>query len=181
MQNNQLHNFIPVEQITNQIYFIRGQYVLLDQDLADLYDLETKHPIQAVKRNKERLSDDFMFQSSTTDFENLRSQIVTSKRGGRRYLPYVFTEQGVAMLSSVLNSYRAIHVNIAIMRTFVQLRKLTYNYADLKHKIESIERKYDIQFRLYIRNQEKHHKGLSFNEEYRNLKQNLIPYRMGDI
>ena len=143
MQKNQLHNFTPAERITNKIYFIREQHVLLDQDLADLYDVETKHLIQAVKRNKARFPVDFMFQLSNNEFENLRSQIVTSNRGGRRYLPYAFTEQGVAMLSSILKSDRAVHVNIAIMRTFVQLRRLSYNYADLLNKIEAIERKYD--------------------------------------
>lgn len=148
MQKNQLHNITPEERITNKIYFIREQHVLLDQDLADLYNVETKHLIQAVKRNKSRFPVDFMFQLSNNEFENLRSQIVTSNRGGRRYLPYAFTEQGVAMLSSILKSDRAVHVNIAIMRTFVQLRKLTYNYAELRHKIESIERKYDKQFRI---------------------------------
>jgi len=87
MQKNQLHNFTPIERITNKIYFIREQPVLLDQDLADLYDVETKHLIQAVKRNKARFPVDFMFQLSNNEFENLRSQFVTSNRGGRRYLP----------------------------------------------------------------------------------------------
>jgi hypothetical protein len=148
MQKNQLYNFIPVERITQRIYFIRDQKVLLDKDLADLYDVETKQLVQAVKRNRIRFPDDFMFQLSENEFESLRSQIVTSNRGGRRYLPYAFTEQGVAMLSTVLKSDRAIHVNIAIMRTFVQLRKLTFNDAELRNKIESVERKYDKQFRI---------------------------------
>ena len=97
---NQLQNFKSVERITNKIYLIRDQRVLLDQDLAILYGVETKQLGQAVKRNKERFPDDFMFQLSNTEFENLRSQIVTSKRGGRRYRPFAFTEQCVAMLSS---------------------------------------------------------------------------------
>jgi hypothetical protein len=146
-RKNQLKNFLPVERITNKIYLIRDQKVLLDSDLAELYDVEKKQLVQAVKRNIIRFPDDFMFRLSNSEFENLRSQIVTSNRGGRRYLPYVFTEQGVAMLSSILKSDRAILVNIAIMRTFVQLRKLTYNYTELRNKIDTIEREYDKQFR----------------------------------
>ena len=147
MQKNQLHNFIPAEQITNNIYFIREQHVLLDLDLADLYDVETKYLIQAVKRNNARFPVDFMFQLSNNEFEKLRSQIVTSNQGGRRYLPYAFTEQGIAMLSSLLKSNRAVHVSIAIMRTFVQLRKLTYNYAELRHKMNQLK----FGFRLTVR------------------------------
>jgi len=143
-----LKKFIPVERITNKIYLVREQQILLDQDLAELYDVETKHLIQAVKRNKTRFPDDFMFQLSEKEFQILRSQIVTSSWGGRRYPPYAFTEQGVAMLSSVLQSKRAVYVNIAIMRTFVQLRKLSYNYAELLQKIEAIEKKYDKQFKI---------------------------------
>jgi hypothetical protein len=107
---------IPVGRIEKSIFLIRGHKVLLDSDLADLYDVETKYLIQAVKRNIERFPPDFMFQITHDEFDSLRSQIVTSKgKGGRRYLPYAFTEQGVAMLSSVLRSKRAIQVNIAIM------------------------------------------------------------------
>jgi hypothetical protein len=148
VQKKYLKNFIPVERITNKIYLVREQQILLDQDLAELYDVETKHLIQAVKRNKTRFPDDFMFQLSEKEFQILRSQIVTSSWGGRRYPPYAFTEQGVAMLSSVLQSKRAVYVNIAIMRTFVQLRKLSYNYAELLQKIEAIEKKYDKQFKI---------------------------------
>jgi len=148
LQKKYLKNYIPVERITNKIYLVREQQILLDQDLAELYDVETKHLIQAVKRNKTRFPDDFMFQLSEKEFQILRSQIVTSSWGGRRYPPYAFTEQGVAMLSSVLQSKRAVYVNIAIMRTFVQLRKLSYNYAELLQKIEAIEKKYDKQFKI---------------------------------
>jgi hypothetical protein len=148
LKKEYLKNFIPVERITNKICHVRNQQILLDQDLAELYGVETKHLIQAVKRNKTRFPDDFMFQLSENEFQILRSQIVTSSWGGRRYAPYAFTEQGVAMLSSVLQSERAVYVNIAIMRTFVQLRKLSYNYAELLQKIEEIEQKYDKQFRV---------------------------------
>ncbi|MCK4558646.1 MAG: ORF6N domain-containing protein [Calditrichia bacterium] len=143
-----MKDLIPIERITSKIYRIRNQKVLLDQDIADLYGVETRHLVQAVKRNINRFPDDFMFQLSKEEFKILRSQIVTSSWGGRRYPPYVFTEQGIAMLSSVLQSERAVNVNIAIMRAFVQLRKLSYNYTELHKKIETIERKYDKQFRV---------------------------------
>ena len=107
---------IPVERIQSFIFLIRGQKVLLDKDLADLYGVETRSLVQAIKRNMERFPSDFMFQLTQDEFDSLRSQIVISKgRGGRRYLPYAFTEQGVAMLSSTLRSKRAIQVNVAIM------------------------------------------------------------------
>ncbi len=119
---------------------------MLDRDLAELYEVETKALNQAVKRNITRFPDDFMFQLSQEEFEILRSQIVTSSWGGHRYLPFVFTEQGVAMLSSVLNSERAVQVNIQIIRTFVQLREMLSTHKDLKRKIETMEKKYDHQF-----------------------------------
>lgn len=117
---------ITPAKIEKMIYLIRGQKVMLDSDLASLYEIDTKKFNQAVKRNMKRFPKDFMFQLTKAEHENLRSQIVTSKegRGGRRYAPYVFTEQGVAMLSSILNSDRAIEVNISIMRTFVKIRHL---------------------------------------------------------
>ena len=128
---------------------------MLDKDLAQLYGVGTKVLNQAVKRNIERFSEDFMFQLTQKEFlmfqngtSSLRSQFVTSKRGGRRYLPYAFTEQGIAMLSSVLNSERAIQVNIAIMRTFVKLRQILMAHADLKRKIGQMEQKYDKQFKV---------------------------------
>ncbi len=137
---------IPIERIQQCIYLIRKQKVMLDKDLAALYGVETKVLIQAVKRNIDRFPIDFMFQLSDAEFGNLRSQIVTSSWGGRRYLPYAFTEQGVAMLSSVLRSERAVEVNIAIMRTFVKLREILADNALLRRKIESMERKYEERF-----------------------------------
>lgn len=132
--------------IANQIYFIRGEQVMLDFDLAQLYGVETKVLKQSVKRNIERFPEDFMFELTSAEWTNLRSQSVTSSWGGSRYLPYAFTEQGVAMLSGILRSARAIEVNIAIMRTFVQLRKLMSSNKELSEKIESLEQKYDEQF-----------------------------------
>ncbi len=116
---------------------------MLDEDLADLYDVETKRLIQQVKRNLKRFPEDFMFQLTKAEARALRSQIATSKdgRGGRRYAPYVFTEQGVAMLSGVLRSDRAIAVNIEIMRAFVELRRITSSYAELQERLEDLERK----------------------------------------
>jgi phage regulator Rha-like protein len=123
---------------------------MLDSDLAELYEVETKVLLQAVKRNVQRFPEDFMFQLNDEEFMNLRSQIVTSSsgHGGRRYLPYVFTEQGVAMLSSVLHSERAVQVNIAIMRTFVKLRQMLASNAELARKLNALEKKYDSQFKM---------------------------------
>ena len=120
---------------------------MLDSDLAVLYGVDTKVLIQAVKRNIERFPADFMYQLTDKEFTILRSQIATSSWGGRRYNPYVFTEQGIAMLSSVLRSKQAIEVNIAIMRTFVKLREILGSNELLRRKIESMERKYDEQFK----------------------------------
>ncbi len=143
---------LPVERILQSIMVIRGEKVILDADLARLYGVETKVLLQAVRRNAERFPDDFMFQLDEMEWSVLRSQIVTSKpgqdpRGGRRTPPYAFTEQGVAMLSSVLRSERAIAVNIQIVRAFVQLKRMLATHADLAKKIESLEKKYDSQFR----------------------------------
>ena len=135
-----------IEQITKKICYLRKQQVILDKDLAELYGVETRQLIQAVKRNLKRFPEDFMFQLSEQEFKILRSQYVISSWGGRRYTPYAFSEQGIAMLSSVLKSDQAINVNISIMRAFVQLRKLSYNYSDLQNKINAIEKKYDQQF-----------------------------------
>jgi phage regulator Rha-like protein len=134
---------IPAEQIQRKIYLIRGQKVMLDSELAELYGVATKVLVQAVKRNLKSFPSDFMFQLNNQEVRDLRSQIVTSKtgRGGRRYLPYAFTEQGVAMLSSVLNSERAVQVNIAIMRTFVKLREMLSANKELAHKLSQLERK----------------------------------------
>lgn len=142
---------IPIERIQQAIYLIRGQKVMLDRDLAALYKVPTKTLKQAVKRNTDRFPEDFMFILTPEEFAALRSQFVTSKtdpRGGVQYSPMAFTEQGVAMLSGVLNSPRAIHVNIAIMRAFVQLRALMATHADLARKLEELEKKYDAQFRV---------------------------------
>lgn len=139
---------IPVERITEKIYLIRGHRVMLDQDLASLYQVETKALKQAVKRNIERFPDDFMLTLSRDEFDGLRSQIVTSSWGGTRYAPMAFTEQGVAMLSSVLRSRRAIQVNIQIMRAFTRLRRLLAGYKELRTKIEEMEEKYDQSFQV---------------------------------
>jgi hypothetical protein len=137
-----------VERITQAILLIRSHKVMLDSDLAELYGVATKVLIQAVKRNIDRFPDDFMFQLTEQEFGNLRSQFVTSSWGGRRYPPYAFTEQGVAMLSSVLRSERAIHVNIEIMRAFVRLRRMLASNAELARKLAVLERKYDAQFKV---------------------------------
>lgn len=139
-----------IEKIEKAIYFIRAEKVMLDRDLALLYGVETKILNKAVKRNIKRFPPDFMFQLTEDEAEALRFQIGTSNkgRGGRRYLPYVFTEQGVAMLSSVLNSERAIVVNIEIMRAFVKLRQLLASNTELARRLEELESKYDKQFKM---------------------------------
>jgi phage regulator Rha-like protein len=141
-------SLIPVERIEKAILLIRGQKVMLDADLAELYGVETRVLVQAVKRNIERFPEDFMFQLSQEEFTILRSQIVTSSDwGGRRYPPYAFTEQGVAMLSSVLRSQRAIQVNIEIMRAFIRLRQMLASHVELARKLDALEKKYDAQFK----------------------------------
>jgi len=136
-------------RVEGLIYQIRGQRVLLDQDLAQLYRVETKVLIQAVKRNRERFPSDFMFQLSDQEFMALRSQIVTSKgRGGRRLAPYAFTEQGVAMLSSVLRSKLAVEVNIQIMRTFVRLRRIIESHATLADRLIDLEQRHEKKFQI---------------------------------
>lgn len=143
-------DLIPNEKIERAIYLIRGEKVMLDRDLALLYEVETKVLNRAVKRNLQRFPLDFMFQLTTEEADVLRCQIGTSKkgRGGRRYLPYVFTEQGVAMLSSVLNSERAILVNIEIMRAFVKLRQMLASNTELSRRLDELESTYDKQFRV---------------------------------
>ena len=158
---------IPVERIEQAIYVIRGQKVMLDADLALLYGVETKALNRAVGRSRDRFPEDFMFRLTAEEFANLRFQTETSNadpdsgpgslryqigtsnagRGGRRYPPYAFTEQGLAMLSGVLNSPRAIAVNVEIMRAFVRLRRLLAENADLARKVDALERKYDQQFK----------------------------------
>jgi len=133
-RNNPGTPTVPVEKVTQTIHSIRGDRVMLDADLAELYGVETKVLLQAVKRNLERFPTDFMFQLTKQEFNDLRSQIVTSRWGGRRYPPYAFSEHGVAMLSSVLRSPKAIAVNIEIVRTFVRLRKLSSSNQEIsKH------------------------------------------------
>lgn len=134
---------IPEGVIEQKIILLRGQKVMLSMHLANLYGVEIRALIQAVKRNLERFPKDFMFQLTNEEFKNLKSQIVISSWGGRRYPPYAFTEQGVAMLSSALRSKRAIQVNIAVMRAFVKLRKILSSHKELAHKLEELERKFE--------------------------------------
>jgi phage regulator Rha-like protein len=141
---------LPPAVIERKIYLLRRQKVMLDSDLAALYGVETKQLNKAVKRNAERFPSDFMFQLTPAEARALRFQIGTSNgesRGGRRYLPYVFTQEGVAMLSSVLKSSRAVQVNIAIMRAFVRLRQILATNRELAAKVEEMERRYDAHFK----------------------------------
>jgi len=132
---------IPDEFIASKIFVIRDKKVMLDEDLAELYDVETKRLNEQIKRNIARFPEDFMFQLSQKEFDNLKSQIATSSWGGRRKLPYAFTEQGVAMLSGVLHSERAIKVNIHIMRVFSQMRAMLASHKEILYKLEELERK----------------------------------------
>jgi hypothetical protein len=138
---------MQISFIKTKIYELRRHKVMLNADLAGLYGVETKVLTQAVKRNIKRFAEDFMFSLTEKEFQHLRSQIVTSKRGGTRYLPNAFTEQGVAMLSSVLNSEKAIEVNIAIIRTFVLLRQYALSFDELSIKIKQLEKKYNNNFK----------------------------------
>ena len=171
-KKQEVQEMISVDTITQSILLLRGQKIILDTVLADLYGVETRVLTQAVKRNLNRFPEDFMFQLTAEEAERLRSQIVTLKnrreeqqtveeterlrsqfvtsnqRGGRRYLPYAFTEQGVAMLSSVLRSDRAVRVNIEIMRAFVRLRQMLEGHKELARKLENLEKKYDVQFKV---------------------------------
>jgi hypothetical protein len=141
---------ISIQSISRKIHVIRGQRVMLDSDLAELYEVETFNLNKAVKRNIERFPADFMFQLTNQEFKNLIFQfgISSSAHGGRRKLPYVFTQEGVAMLSGVLKSARAIKVNIEIMRTFVELREIVNTDRDLAKKLIRLEGKYDDQFKV---------------------------------
>jgi hypothetical protein len=141
---------VPIERITSKIYLIRNVKVMLDRDLAELYGVETKRLKEQVRRNIERFPEDFMFELTKNELKNWRSQFATSNQDimGLRIPPFVFTEHGILMLSSVLKSKRAIQVNIQIMRTFTQLRKMLSTHEDLKRKIESMEKKYDQQFQI---------------------------------
>ena len=146
------HSLIPVDRIERSILLIRKHKVMLDSDLASLYGVETKALVRAVKHNAERFPADFMFQLTVEEFDALRCQFGTSNiavgRGGRRYAPYAFTEQGVAMLSGVLHSPRAVAVNVEIMRTFVRLREMLASNAELARKLDALEQKYDAQFKV---------------------------------
>ena len=140
---------VVVEQIEQKIYFVRGMKVMLDYDLAPLYGIEAKYLKRAVKRNLSRFPRDFMVKLTEQEYDSLRCQIGTLKRGQHaKYLPYAFTEQGIAMLSSVLNSERAIQVNIAIIRAFVKLREILLTHKELSRKLDELEKKYDAKFRV---------------------------------
>ena len=141
MNDNNYNTSLPEEIISSKIYLIRGEKVMLDQDLAELYGVETRRLNERVKRNRNRFPEDFMFQLSEAEFNNLKSQFATSSWGGRRKLPNVFTEHGVLMLSSVLNSDQAINVNIQIMRIFTKIRKLLSLDLKLKLDVEEIKKK----------------------------------------
>ncbi len=139
---------LNLQTITSQIHFIRGKKVILDYDLANLYGVELRVLNQSVKRNSTRFPLDFMFSLDKIEFENLKSQNVISSWGGRRTLPYAFTEQGVAMISGVLRSEKAVQINIIIMRAFVKMRELIDENKDLKAKLDELENKYDKQFQV---------------------------------
>jgi hypothetical protein len=138
------NELVPIEIIENKIFVIRGKKVMMDSDLAMLYDVETKVLNQAVKRNLDRFPEDFMFQISDIEWDTLRSQFVTSTevKGGRRFKPFVFTEHGILMLSSVLNSKRALAVNIQIMRTFVKLRQIVFAHKELARELKDLEKRF---------------------------------------
>jgi len=141
-------SLVPAERIESRILMLRGHRVMLSTDLAELYGVEPRALVQAVKRNIERFPEDFMFQLNDEEFSDLKSQFVTSSWGGiRRAAPYAFTEQGVAMLSSVLRSKRAVQVNVEIMRAFVRLRRMLATHEDLARKLDALEKKYDAQFK----------------------------------
>ena len=135
------NQLIPDEVVMNKIYLIRGQKVMLDNDLAELYEVETRRLNEQVQRNIDRFPEDFMFQLTEEEFANLKSQIATSSWGGRRKLPNAFTEHGVLMLSGVLNSYRAIKVNIQIMRIYTKIRHMLLTHKDILLRLEKIEQK----------------------------------------
>jgi hypothetical protein len=165
-----------VQMITRRIYVVREKKVMLDRDLAELYDVPTKAFNQAIKRNRTRLPVDFMFQLSAQEAANLRSQFVTSspsRHGGRRYRPFVFTQEGVAMLSSILRSQRAVQVNIAVMRAFVSLREMAVSYANLARKLGALEKRCDTH---------DHHIRLVFDTRKRFIQEPARPrHRVGFV
>ena len=150
-KNIPIATFISHETIERKIYLIRGKKVMLDSELAELYEVRTNVLSKAVNRNFDRFPEDFMFQLSKEEAENLRLQNGASSWGGRRYLPRVFTDYGILMLSSVLSSKRAIHVNIQIMRTFAIQREMLNTHKDLRLRIDDLEKKYDEQFQVVFR------------------------------
>ena len=141
-------SIVSLEQIANKIYHVRGVKVMLDRNLAELYEVETRVLNQAVKRHLKRFPDDFMFQLTSQEFRDLKSQFVTSSWGGIRKMPFAFTEQGVAMLSGILNSDRAINVNIQIMRTFTKLRHMISSNEELKREIDELKMVTDERFQI---------------------------------
>jgi len=184
---------VPIERITSKIYFIRNRKVMLDKDLAELYGVETRVLNQAVKRHKKRFPDDFMLQLSKSEYEFLISQFVISKksgRGGVRKMPYAFTEQGVAMLSGILNSDRAIAVNIQIMRTFIRLRQAIVDNADLRKEIEEFKHLTDERFQIVfetldqlisIENTEKKKIGFTVKEKQKAYGKSLLTKALNEF
>jgi len=143
-----MHELIPTDDIEQRIFLIRRRKVMIDSHLAELYQVPTKVLNQAIKRHEKRFPRDFMFRLTPEEVGSLKSRVAISNWGGRRYLPLVFTEQGVAMLSSILNSERAIQVNIEIMRAFVKLRRILTAHKNLARRLDELERKYDVQFKV---------------------------------
>ena len=151
MAKKKTNSLVPAKRIEKAILFVRGQKVMLDRDLAELYEVETRVLVQAVKRNIKRFPSGFMFQLSKEEFDDWRSQFVMSNPSAKMSLrrrPYAFTEQGVAMLSSVLRSSLAIEVNVEIMRAFVRLREMLSSHKDLARRLDNLEKKYDTQFKV---------------------------------
>lgn len=168
------NNALPLEIIQSRIYVIRGKKTMLDRDLASLYGVETRVLNQAVKRNIARFPDDFMFSLSREEIQGISQIVISSEAADLKFSSKVtaFTEQGIAMLSGILSSSRAIQVNIQIMRTFTKMREMLMNYQELKDKIENMEQKYDTQFKsvfdaikLLISNDQEIHKRLTYEEE----------------
>ncbi|MEA2039437.1 MAG: ORF6N domain-containing protein [Thermodesulfobacteriota bacterium] len=143
-----MNEIIPIENITGLIYLIRGQRVMLDRDIAELYGVETKRLKEQVKRNIERFPEDFMFELSTKEYENLRSHFATSSWGGTRYMPMAFTEHGILMISSVLKNDKAVQVNIQIMRAFMKMRQMIFDNAELRKQIDELRADTDGKFRI---------------------------------
>ena len=143
-----MNDLIPIENITSLVYLIRGQRVMLDRDIAELYGVETKRLKEQVKRNIERFPEDFMVELSTSEYENLRSHSATSSWGGTRYVPMAFTEHGILMISSVLKNDKAVQVNIQIMRAFMKMRQMIFDNAELRKQIDELKADTDGKFRI---------------------------------